>query len=136
IHDMINRVNSLIDEGIQLLEEKKFKEVEAIFKEIQKDKEMILNTPNIIYDYYIFKLRYLVVIDDLDQAKVVIEQLNGIKDLLKPELYCSFLHYAGMYKCKKDKYKEGLQLLQEAEIVMNQIGKPIPSLLYHMALTF
>lgn len=136
IHDMINRVNSLIDEGIQLLEEKKFKEVEAIFKEIQKDKEMILNTPNIIYDYYIFKLRYLVVIDDLDQAKVVIEQLNGIKDLLKPELYCSFLHYAGMYKSKKDKYKEGLQLLQEAEIVMNQIGKPIPSLLYHMALTF
>ncbi|MGR5904834.1 hypothetical protein ACT7DI_06155 [Bacillus paranthracis] len=29
-----------------------------------------------------------------------------------------------------------MQLLQEAEIVMNQIGKPIPSLLYHMALTF
>ena len=114
---MINRVNSLIDEGIQLLEEKKFKEVEAIFKEIQKDKEMILNTPNIIYDYYIFKLRYLVVIDDLDQAKVVIEQLNGIKDLLKPELYCSFLHYAGMYKCKKISIKKDCNYYKKQKLL-------------------
>lgn len=136
IYDLVNHIRLLIDKVIRFIEEKKFTEVEKLFKEIKENEEMILSNTNIIYDYCVLKLSYFVLFDNLEQAKKVIHQLNSVKDLLKPELKGSFLHYYGVYKCKKDKYAEGLSLLQEAETIMNQSGKVIPSILYHLSLTF
>lgn len=136
IYDLVNHIKILIDKVLQSIEDKNFTEVKILFKEIKENEEMILTNPNIFYDYYVLKLIYFVLFDDLEQAKEVIHQLYSVKNLLNPELKCSFLHYYGVFKCKKGKYKIGLSLLQEAETIMNHGGKVIPSLLYHLSLTF
>ncbi|MEC5425278.1 tetratricopeptide repeat protein [Virgibacillus sp. C22-A2] len=115
------------------------------FKNINKAKEAYIQLEEIFsgevqvitlkYWFELIKIRYLLLINDLDQAEVLINQISEYEKNFSDEQSGYFLYFKGIFQCVGKNHNTGLALLSEAEAKFTHLKISNEELFYHLALT-
>jgi transcriptional regulator with XRE-family HTH domain len=137
IDHFVHTFRQKLTEGNYAIKIKDRKSATKVFEEIKNYEQQIIHFPQVLWDFYLFLLKYFLFIkEEITESKKIIRTIENIKNQLNTQQKMSFYHLKGVYCCLNKNYEEGLILLKKAQVYMEQTKEFNPELYYHLGLTY
>lgn len=137
VYQLVQTLRQKLTEGNYAIKFKDRKSATQVFEEIKNYEQQIINFPQVLWDFYLFLLKYFLFIkEETTESKKIIQTIENLKNQLNNHQKISFYHLKGVYYCLNKNYEEGLIFLKKAQVYMEQTKEFNPELYYHLGLTY